>query len=196
MMRILQTRTSRTSTKFKVQNARSKNKTELLCNLSSTLNFKLLTLNFRRAGFTLLELIVVVFIISLALALIMPSFWVTEKNAVKLEARHISSALRYVYDEAVGKKQIYLFKINLDSKLWGFDSEEESRSFRIKGDVKIRDVVIPSRGEISRGEIIIEFGPMGPEEPIILHLKKGESEHTIIFNHLNGRTRTYEGYIL
>ncbi len=159
-------------------------------------NLQLTIDNSRRAGFTLIELIIVIFIISLAMALIMPSFWGTGKTTLKTEARHISSALRYIYDEAVGKKQIYLFNINLDNESWGFKSKKESRSFRIKGDAEIIDVIVPSHGEISRGELIIEFGPMGPEEPIILHLKKGESEYTVIFNHLNGRTKILEGYEL
>ena len=128
--------------------------------------------NFTKKGFTLIELIVVIFIISLAIALIMPSFWGTDKTALKTEARHISSALRYIYGEAVSKKQTCLFNINLDNKSWGFKSENESRNFKMQGDIEIKDVVIPSRGEISRGEVIIEFGPMGPDEPVTLHLKK------------------------
>ena len=130
------------------------------------------------------------------MALIMPSFWATEKSIIKSEARHISSTLRYIYDEAVGKKQIYLLKIDLDNESWGFKSNKESRSFKIRGDVEIKEVIIPSNGETLRGELLIEFGPMGPEEPIILHLKKGESEYTVIFNHINGRAKIIEGYTL
>jgi general secretion pathway protein H len=159
-------------------------------------NLQLATCNSRRAGFTLIELIVVILIISLAVALIMPSFWGTDKTVLKTEARHISSALRYIYGEAAGKKQTYLFNINLDDKSWGFKGEKESRNFKMQGDIEIKDVVIPSHGEISRGEVIIEFGPMGPAEPVTLHLKKGESEYTIIFNQLNGRAKILEGYKL
>jgi len=147
-----------------------------------------------RAGFTLIELIVVIFIISLTMAVIMPSLWSTERDTLKTEAKRISSVLRYIYDEAIGKKQAYILNINLDKESWGFESEKEFRSFRIEGDVEIRDIVVPSLGEVSTGEVIIEFGPLGPEEPLILHLRKGKSEYTVIFNHLNGRTKIYEGY--
>lgn len=149
-----------------------------------------------RKGFTLLELIVVIFIISLTMAIIMPSFWSSDRDALKIEAKRISSALRYIYDEAIGKKQTYLLNINLDNKSWSFESEEEFRSFKIEGNVEIRDLVVPSLGEVSKGEVIIEFGPLGTEEPIIFHLKKGKSEYTVIFNHLNGRTKIHEGYTL
>ncbi len=152
--------------------------------------------NSRNKGFTLLELIVVIFIISIAAAIIMPSFPWAERGVLKAESRRISSALRYVYDEATAKKQTYLFNIDLDNKSWGFKGKKESRNFEIRGNVKIKDVIVPSRGEISRGKLTIEFGPMGPDEPIILHLKKDESEYTVIFNHLSGRTKILEGYEL
>lgn len=140
---------------------------------------------------------VVVFIISISLALIMPSLWVSsDMSALRTEARHMGSSLRYVYDEAVGRKQTYLLNINLDDRSWGFESSGIARSFKIKGDIEINDVMIPSHGKISRGEITVVFGPLGPEEPIILHLRKGDSEYTVIFNHLNGRVKIHEGYVL
>ena len=152
--------------------------------------------NSRIAGFTLLELLVVVFIISLSLAVITPSLWKSEKSALKTEARHISSTMRYIYDETIGKKRPYVLGFNIDERSWGFESDNETRNFKIKRDIEIRDVFIPSHGEISTGEVFIVFGPTGPEEPLILHLMKGQSEYTIIFNHLSGRTKIFEGYIL
>ncbi len=159
-------------------------------------NLQFAICNSRRTGFTLIELVVVIFLISLAAALVMPSIWNTDRNALKTEANHLSSTLRYIYDEAAGKKQTYVFNINFDNKTWGFESENESRNFSIKEDVVIKDIVVPSLGEVSNGEVTIEFGPLGPAEPITLHLQKGKSEYTIIFNHLNGRTKILEGYTL
>jgi general secretion pathway protein H len=149
-----------------------------------------------KSGFTLLELIVVIFIISLSLMLIMPAFWISDESILKTEARHFSSTLRYIHDEAIGKKQPYLLLVNLDRNTWGFNSEKETRNFIVKKDIRIKDIVIPSHGEISQGEITVVFGPLGPEEPIVLHLQKGEAEYTIIFNHINGRTKIHKGYLL
>jgi len=149
-----------------------------------------------KSGFTLFELAVVIFIISLTTALVMPSFWDTGERALKSEARHIGGALRYVYDEAVGKKRTYAFKINLDETVWGFESLNESRTFHPGKDIIFKDVFIPSHGEILGGEVTIEFGPLGPEEPFTIHLMKDEKEYTVIFNHLNGRAKIFEGYVL
>jgi general secretion pathway protein H len=150
----------------------------------------------RKTGFTLIELIVVLFIISFALIFIMPSFWQTDEHSLKTEARHISSTLRYIYDEAVSKKTSYLVNFNLKEKSWSYKSKQETRQFRIKENVELIDIIVPSRGEISTGELILEFGPMGLQEPLLLHLRKGESEYTILLNHLNGRTKIVKGYRL
>jgi len=147
-------------------------------------------------GFTLIELIVVIFIISITMALIVPSVWQTEKDILKTEANRIGSTLRYVYDESIGKKQAYLFKVNFDKRIWGFESEAVSRNFEIKGTPGIRDIIVPSLGEVSYGEVIIRFGPMGAQEPITLHLKNGKTDYTVMFNHLSGRVKILEGYVL
>ena len=145
-----------------------------------------------RKGFTLIELIIVIFIISLTTALIMPSFWGTGERALKSEAKRIGNTLRYIYDEAAGKKQPYVLKFNLDKDTWKFESEIESRSFKLKEDVMFKEIVIPSLGEISFGEVELIFTPTGPEEPIALHLIKDNAEYTVEFNHLSGRAKIRE----
>ena len=149
-----------------------------------------------KKGFTLIELLIVIFIISLTASLIMPSLWDTAERSLKSEAKRISNTLRYIYDEAVGKKQDYLLKINIDNDTWGFESDSETRNFEMKKDVMFKDIFIPSHGEVSRGELALMFGPLGPAEPITFHLIKDEMEYTVQFNHLNGRAKVIKGYVL
>ncbi len=126
----------------------------------------------------------------------MPSLWDTGDRALKSEAKRISNTLRYIYDEATAKKQTYVFKIDIDSDSWSFESEHESRSFEMKDDVMLKDVIIPSVGKVSYGKVAVIFGPLGPEEPLTLHLMKGKTEYTVKFNPLNGRAGIYKGYVL
>lgn len=149
-----------------------------------------------KAAFTLIELVVVIFIISLTSALIMPNLWGNNERAVKSEAKHIGNTLRYAYDEAIGKKMTYLIKINLDKDSWKFESENESRNFAMKDNVMFKDIIVPSLGEVSFGEVTLKFGPMGAEEPVRIHLIKDEAEYTVTFNHINGRAKVHEGYKL
>ncbi len=146
-------------------------------------------------GFTLIELIIVIFVISITTALIMPSLWNMGDRALKSEANRIGNTLRYIYDEAAGKKQTYVLIFDLDSDAWKFESKIESRSFKLKDTVMFKDLLVPSLGKVSSGEIKLIFYPAGPEESITLHLIKDTAEYTVIFNHLNGRAKVYEGYI-
>jgi len=148
----------------------------------------------RNSAFTLIELIIVIFIISLTTALIVPNLWDNGESALKSEAKRIVNTLRYIYDEAAGKKRTYTLMVNINESSWGFESEKESRWFKLKEDIVFRDIVIPSLGMITTGEAVLPFGPLGPEEPITLHLLKNELEYTVTFNHLNGRVKVYEGY--
>ena len=148
------------------------------------------------AGFTLIELIVVIFIISLTASIVMPSLWGSGERALKSEAKRIGNTLRYIYDEAISKKQTYRLKIDIENNTWAYESEGESRSFEIEDEVMFKDITIPSHGEISIGEVTLIFGPLGPEEPITLHLMRNEAEYTVKFNHLNGRAKVFEGYII
>lgn len=152
--------------------------------------------NAHRDAFTLIELIIVIFIISLTTALVMPNLWGTGERALKAEAKRIGSTLRYVNDEAAGKKRTYVFKIDLTANSWGFESEKESRSFEMKNNTMVKDIMVPSLGTVSFGEVLLEFGPLGAEEPVTLHLMKDKYEYTVIFNHINGRAEIYKGYIL
>jgi len=146
-------------------------------------------------GFTLIELILVIFILSLTVALAMPSFR-DMGGTLKTEAMHIAGALRYVNDEAVGKKQAYLLNINLNDESWEIEGNNEKKKTSLKGNVEIQDVFIPSLGEVSSGEVTIGFGPSGSEEPLVVHLKKDKAGYTVIFNNINGRVKVIEGYVL
>jgi prepilin-type N-terminal cleavage/methylation domain-containing protein len=159
------------------------------------MNCKLTTVK-SPSAFTLIELIIVIIIISLTTALIMPSLWDTGEWAVKSDAKRIGNTLRYIYDEAAGKKQTYLLKIDLSADSWSFESEKESRKFEMQDNVMFKDIMIPSLGEVTIGEVTLKFGPLGAEEPVTLHLIKNETEYTVMFNNINGRAKIHEGYVL
>jgi len=148
-----------------------------------------------KRAFTLIELVIVIFIISLTTAMVLPSFWDKGDRALKSEARQISSTLRYVYDEAAGKKLVYSVTFNFDGNSYAFKSDKESRSFQMRDHVMFKDITIPSHGEINEGEVSIKFGPLGPDEPLTVHLIKDTNEYTVVFNNLSGRSKIFAGYV-
>ncbi len=152
-------------------------------------------MNKTSSAFTLIELLIVIFIISLTAALVMPNLWTFGDQSLKSDAKRIGNTLRYVYDEAAGKKRTYILEIDLNTGSWGFKSERESRNFRMKENVIIEDIIVPSLGQVSIGQVTLKFGPLGPEEPITIHLRNDDSEYTVMFNHISGRTKIYKGRI-
>lgn len=137
-------------------------------------------------GFTLLELIVVLFIISLVMALILPSFSGFGENKLKSEAREMASILRYMNDSAVSRKETFLMKFNLDegTVYWkGPDGEKKKKFDDITG------VTTQSTGKFSKGEVTLFFEPLGIRENLSVHMSKGNKEMAITLNHLSGKVK-------
>jgi type II secretion system protein H len=152
---------------------------------SSTLN---------KSGFTLIELVLVIFIISLVSAFAVPYLWNSGERAVKSDARRLSSSLRYVHDESTAKKLPFTFRFDLENRLWEFKGKSEKRSFKMNDNVYFRDIILPSQGNISAGELILTFSATGTGEPFTVHLSNDETDYTVIFNHISGRVNIYKGY--
>ncbi len=139
-----------------------------------------------RKGFTFLELIVVIFILSIVMALIMPSFSDFGENKLKSEAREIASLLRYLYDSAISRKETYLIKFNFNEDAVSISSPEGEK---IKKFENIASVSTQSRGVVSTGELIFFFEPLGIRENISVHLNKDDKYMDVILNHLSGRVK-------
>lgn len=139
-----------------------------------------------KAGFTLLELIVILFIVSIVMALVMPSFSNFGENKLKSEAREMASIFRYMYDSAVSRKETFLIKFNLNEDIVyinGPDGEKIRKFDNITG------ITTQSRGMISSGELIFFFEPLGIREDLSVHLHKGDKEIMVTLNHLSGRVK-------
>jgi type II secretion system protein H len=148
----------------------------------------------RENGFTLIELIIVLFIIGLISSLVVPRIMETGKSAARSDAKRIGLTLRYIYGESIARKIPYTLIIDIDRGIWRYESKAESKNFSLRRRVMISDVITPSMGKVTSGEVRVSFEPAGPSEPMTIHLSGGESEFTVIFNHLNGRAKVYEGY--
>jgi len=69
----------------------------------------------RSAGFTLLELVVVIVIISMVAIIVVPRLPAAESMELKSSARALASALRYLEERAVAGKVIYRLHLNISA---------------------------------------------------------------------------------
>lgn len=148
--------------------------------------FRVPSKNQPEMGFTLLELIVVMFIVSLVMALVLPSFSGFGENKLKSEAREMASILRHMNDSAESRKETFLMRFDLDegTVYWKGPDGEKTRRFD-----DITGVTTQSTGRVSKGEIILFFEPLGIRENLSVHMSKGDKEMAITLNHLSGKVK-------
>jgi type II secretion system protein H len=137
-------------------------------------------------GFTLLELIVVLFLVSLVMAIVLPSFAGIGDNKLKSEARKMASVLRYLNDSAVSRKETLFIKFDLDKNNVTWKSPEGERSETFED---MTGVTTQSSGIVSRGELIVFFEPLGISENLSILMSRGKKDMTITLNHLSGKVK-------
>jgi len=146
--------------------------------------------NFKK-GFTLLELIVALFIVSLVLAVVFPSFAVFGENRLKAEAREMASILRYMNDSASSRKETFVIKFDLDKNkvFWKGPEGEKTKGFE-----DLTGVTTQANGMVNKGELIVFFDPLGIKENLSVHMSREKKNITVTLNHLSGKVKiNYEG---
>ena len=137
-------------------------------------------------GFTFLELIVVIFVISLVLAVSLPSFTLQQEGNLKSEAGHIASIVRYLNDSAISTKETCSMNVNFKEKSIRYKSPEGEKEERINS---LSRIFLQSKGNVSDGEVTIFFSPTGAGENFTVYLTGLELSMEIIFTALSGRVK-------
>jgi len=140
-------------------------------------------------GFTLLELIVVIFIISLMAAFVLPSFYGMEEGALKSDARKTASLLQYLNDSSIYTKSTFSLKFDLNDGTLSWDGPEGRKTERIKS---VAGLKLPSQGEIREGEVTVFFGPLGAGETVEVELRDQGKGMDVTLNPLSGRVKIDE----
>jgi general secretion pathway protein H len=142
------------------------------------------------AGFSLIELIVSLFIISIVAAIVFPSFSGLGEQRIASEAHKIASLLRYLNDTAIYTKETYSVKFDLQDGAMSWKGPDGEKNENIRS---LSSVYLPSKGEIKEGEATIFFGPLGAAETVEVHLKDGGKKMTVTFSPVSGRAKIGEG---
>lgn len=137
-------------------------------------------------GLTLLELIAVIFIISLILAVSLPSLTLQKDGKLKSEANRIASILRYLNDSAISTKEIYAINVDFREKVVRYKGDDSEKTEKIDN---LSFITLQSKGKVSDGEVMVFFNPSGAGENFTIHLAGSESSMEIVFNALSGRVK-------
>lgn len=158
----------------------------------------------KQAGFTLVEIIVVMVLISLFMVFSIPLFGNIGTSSLETSARRLSNTIKYLFNESALSGLEYHLIYDLDQGTYRaqildvnrqlVDAPDQGRQAKLKGNVRFQDLSIPGRGKTSVGQVTTLIHPSGWVEETIIHLDDGEKVLTLRVMPLSGMTEIFEGY--
>ena len=159
----------------------------------------------RQAGYTLIELAVVVFLIGVMLFIAAPRIRDTLLNdSLKSTVRHFIGTARELRNDAVREQVDYILHIDLNGRtIWTYSAdmtpekrdERQKAAFRLPADIKIVDVYRIGREKQLDGDAEITFFKKGYVQPTVIHLARAENAYTLVFQPFLSTIQTYDKYV-
>jgi general secretion pathway protein H len=158
-----------------------------------------------KAGFTLVELAVLVAMLGLFALLTVPLFGSVGTSKLGTSARRLSGTIKYMFNESALTGLEHRLVYNLDrgtyrGKRVETDGEivelpDYGNEVSLLGDVRFRDVQLAGRGTFTSGEVTVKIYPAGWIEETGVHLEDGAgNEMSLLVMPLTGTSEISEGY--
>ncbi len=162
-------------------------------------------------GFSLIELLVVITLLGAFVFVAVPRINIGGgETKVKSASRNLSRTIKYLYNEAVFKKNIYKLRFNIETGEYWIETLQGNRYVK-SADPSHRKRVLPSgvyfkdvitgrslaRASFKDSERFILFLPTGFVEPAAIHLETTSNKihYTLETKPHTGRTKVYDEYI-
>lgn len=158
-----------------------------------------------QAGFTLIELALVVLLLGLMASLGLPLLSGFEPNHLDSSARRLAGTVKYLYNEAAMTGQEHRLTFELADSSYRAANVSPSGELqplqgvgakkRLSSGVRFVSIYQPQRGEQREGEVTTALLPGGWLEETVIHLQD-DAEHkmTLRLVPLTGLTEIYDGY--
>ena len=128
-------------------------------------------------------------LVSLLLALALPSFTGIGEDRVKTDARKLASILRYLNDNALSLKETYPLRIRFSDSMVIYQGPEGEKTEKIE---ELREVELPSQGLLREGEVTVFFGPVGASESLSVRIGGEKDSLRVELNPLSGRVKIFQ----
>ena len=157
------------------------------------------------AGFTLIELIVVISLIGLMLFFTLPRFGDNPfLDDSKQSSRWLIGKVQSLKESAVRDQKQYNLHFDLDSgRVWetneSMSAEDiESAAFNngssLPDDLRIIDIEYPEKGKIISGEAELTFYKAGYTDKALIHMQEGDSYLSFLIEPFLSNVQFYEHY--
>lgn len=166
------------------------------------------------AGFTLVELTLVILVIGIVGALVLPRFGgLLDRQHTRRTVNVLRGMVRQLHAKAALTKRIYRLNFDLEGQRVTVcylqslspaesgaaacvaESSREMRGYVMPSAVRLLDVVSSSGEKIREGTAMTHFHPTGLTEPSVVHLQTPDEAHVTLFiEALAGRVKVVHGY--
>jgi prepilin-type N-terminal cleavage/methylation domain-containing protein len=161
---------------------------------------------YNNAGFTLIELAMVILVIGIVSAIAMPRFGgLLERQQMRRTINAIRGYARYLQAYAASEKCVYALTFDLDQQVLStasvptLECPGQTRrlpDYVVPSTVRILDVVTPENEKFGEGQIPTLFFPNGFVQPSVIHLGGiGVEPVTLMIEPLTGRIQVFDGYV-
>jgi prepilin-type N-terminal cleavage/methylation domain-containing protein len=160
-----------------------------------------------RAGFTLIELSIVIFIIAIIATIAVPRIRDVMRTELGSTTRRLSNASRFLYEEATLRGTVLALVVDLERQAYWVarvdpatgelqpDDDLLSKPVIMPPDVRIADVVLPSVGKLSQGVASTYFYPEGWADAAVIHIvDRNRDAYTVRIDPVRGKGEVLEGY--
>jgi prepilin-type N-terminal cleavage/methylation domain-containing protein len=157
------------------------------------------------SGFTLIEIVVVISLLSITLLFVVPRFpssLIIDDS--KKTSRWIIANVQTLKESAVRDQQLYTLHISLDNKrLWitneSMNDDElqsaQREGFQLPGNVRVLDVEYPNNKIISFGQAKIDFYRKGYSDRAMIHVADVEKRLSFQIESFLSTVKLHEKYI-
>lgn len=135
-------------------------------------------------GFTLLEIIIVLFILSITLGIVLPS--INIERSLGSEVKRFASVLRYILDEAATKKETLYLTVKMPEKKISYEVSEGKKEESLPHLVEIKT---SSRGNLKDSNLTIFFYPSGVREGFVFIFQDKKERHEVKINPVSNRVK-------
>lgn len=160
------------------------------------------------AGFTLLEISLVLLIMAVVLMLTLPRLRDPGRAELLSQSKRLVNIFKLLRSEAVLNGYAYRLNYDLTAQRYWVTADQSAdlgdfvrelgtlaRGTQLKDPVGISDIVLPTlAGKIEQGQIYTVFYPDGSIDPTVIHLATPREAYTLWLNPMNGRLNMAAGY--
>jgi general secretion pathway protein H len=159
-----------------------------------------------QGGFTLVEIVVVMVIISMVMLLVMPRLPSSEQENLKISARTLAATLRYMQERAATSRTAFFLTIAPGTEtvkiqeIGGDGTVKEPtdpllQKTTLKEGIIVADVRIPRLGKVTDGQLRVDVGLGGIRDFVTIHLRSAEGQSwTVMAFPAGGKVKAFEGY--